>query len=516
MVFVRSARTGKNLHTRRVPSELRALIDAMMPTPRPSRRSERGARASAGLLPLACVSALARSALASGTPAQAQLDFCDGQARAQRVGFDMGCEDPAPPDINSEQNPARTCEEIYEKFPPAPDAMYYFDREGWPNGVSKEWCEMSAPGGPRMEPRSLQVPRAKLCPGLFTDQFNTSQSYDATLTVDGTRWIYQDTIDPNVFWHSTHIDQNSKAWVALDEAAYTSSGSNPDSEYIVNYLDTCNDGTTSTTGFFSGIVVTRDGTVIGGSAECLTVARGMEARSNRSTWVAKPENKGLYDATDNLVPAFLTDSTATVIMQGLAFDEERSVLYSSGGGIDGGIGRIYRTNLKTYLETGTFDQAETEPVMRWKDHVESPVFGYNKMFIDVNPVDGNVYFLDQYREVVKLDVDVGKFVEGQFGGWTLPEEDMFDLTENYGGMQFDSEGNLLICGGKHDTDPNNADPTAAFAYIVRPNGAVTDLMASQSWNANVGPIANCIVDRRTGGIVFTDKRSKRLTLLNCD
>ena len=435
----------------------------------------------------------------------------------------MGCKDPAPPDINSEQNPARSCEEIYEKFPPAPDAMYYFDREGWPNGVTKEWCAMSAPGGPRMEPRSLQVPRAKLCPGLFTDQFNTRLAYDATLTGIDTRWIYQDTIDPNVFWHSTHLDQTSKAWVALDEAAYTSSGSNPDSEYIVNYLDTCNNGTTSTTGFFSGIVVTRDGTVIGGSAECLTVARGMEARSHRSTWDAKPENKGLYDATDDLVPAFLTDSTDTVKMQGFAFDEERSVLYSSGGGFDGGDGKIYRTNLKTYLETGTFDQAETDLVKRWKDFVLSPVFGYNKMFMDVNPVDGNVYFLDQNREVVKIDVDVwkvdgqsgeyaGKFVEGQFGGWTLPEEDMFDpVTENYGGMQFDSEGNLLICGGRHDDVP-----TAAFAYIVRPNGAVTDLMASHSWNSNFGPIANCVVDRRTGGIVFTDKNTKKLTLLTCD
>ena len=145
------------------------------------------------------------------------------------------------------------------------------------------------------------------------------------------------------------------------------------------------------------------------------------------------------------------------------------------------------------------------------------------MFMDVNPVDGNVYFLDQNREVVKIDVDVwkvdgqsgeyaGKFVEGQFGGWTLPEEDMFDpVTENYGGMQFDSEGNLLICGGRHDDVP-----TAAFAYIVRPNGAVTDLMASHSWNSNFGPIANCVVDRRTGGIVFTDKNTKKLTLLTCD
>jgi hypothetical protein len=502
MVFVRATR--KNLHSRRVPSELRALIDAMMSIPRPSRRGERGARASAVLLPLACVSALARSALASGTPAQVQLDFCDGQARAQRVGFDMGCEDPAPPDINSEQNPARSCEEIYENFPPAPDAMYYFNREGWPNGVTKEWCAMSAPGGPRMEPRSLQVPRAKLCPGLFTDQFNTRQSYDATLTGGSTRWIYQDTIDPNVFWHRTHLDQDSKdAWVAMDEAAYTSSGSDPDSAYIVNYFDTCNDRTTAATGLFSGIVVTRDGTVIAGSADCLTVARGWEARSHRSTWNAKPENKGLYNATDNLEP--------TVLMQGFAFDEERGVLYSSGGGHNGMDGEIYRTNLKTYLETGTFNQAETELVMRWKDHVESPVVGYNKTFMDVNPVDGNVYFLDQYREVVKLDVDVGKVVEGQFGGWTLPEEDMFDLMENYGGMQFDSEGNLLICGG---TDDNVA--TAAFAYVVRPNGAVTNLMASQSWNTNVGPIANCVVDRRTGGIVFTDKNSKRLTLLSCD
>ena len=108
----------------------------MMLSPRPSRRGKRGAHASAVLLPLACESALASSALATGTPAQAQLDYCDGQARAQRVGFDMGCKDPAPPDINSEQNPARTCEEIYNMFPPAPDAMYYFDREGWPNGVS--------------------------------------------------------------------------------------------------------------------------------------------------------------------------------------------------------------------------------------------------------------------------------------------------------------------------------------------------------------------------------------------
>ena len=47
-------------------------------------------------------------------------------------------------------------------------------------------------------------------------------------------------------------------------------------------------------------------------------------------------------------------------MQGFAFDEERSVLYSSGGGVNGTVGKIYRTNLTTYLETGTFDQAETE------------------------------------------------------------------------------------------------------------------------------------------------------------
>ena len=82
--------------------------------------------------------------------------------------------------------------------------------------------------------------------------------------------------------------------------------------------------------------------------------------------------------------------------------------------------------------------------------------------------------------------------------------------ESWGGMQFDSEGNLLICGGKHD---NVA--TAAFAYIVRPNGAVTNLTASQSWDDTVGPIANCVVDRRTGGVVFTDKNSKKLTLLTC-
>ena len=488
------------------PSELRALINAMMLSPRPSRRGKRGARASAVLLPLACVSALARSALASGTPAQAQLDYCDGQARAQRVGFDMGCKDPAPPDINSEQNPARTCEEIYNMFPPAPDAMYYFDREGWPNGVSKEWCAMSAPGGPRMEPRSLQVPRAKLCPGLFTGEFSMRRSYNAIPTGGNveTRWIYQDTIDPNVFWHRTKLHDHPKhAWVAMDDSA----SERGEPEYIVNYLDTCNDGNTSTTGFFSGIVVTRDGTVIAGNAECLTVARGLEARSHRSTWDAKPKNKGLYKADESLVD--------TIIMQGLAFDEERSVLYSSGGGPSGRDGRIYRTNLTTYLETGLFNQAETELVTRWEDHVEYNVSGYNKMFMDVNPVDGSVYFLDTHRKVVKIDVDAGKVVEGQFGGWTLPEEHTFDPEEDLGGMQFDSEGNLLICGRTHVHD-SSWYPSTGFAYIVRPNGAVTNLEPSLTENHVVGPIANCVVDHRTGGIAFTDRHSKRLTLLDCD
>ena len=181
----------------------------------------------------------------------------------------------------------------------------------------------------------------------------------------------------------------------------------------------------------------------------------MEARSHRSTWDAKPENKGLYKADESLVD--------TIIMQGLAFDEERSVLYSSGGGPSGRDGRIYRTNLTTYLETGLFNQAETELVTRWEDHVEYNVSGYNKMFMDVNPVDGNVYFLDTHRKVVKIDVDAGKVVEGQFGGWTLPEEDTFDPEEDLGGMQFDSEGNLLICGGTHVHD---GFPYNSFAYIV--------------------------------------------------
>ena len=134
-------------------------------------------------------------------------------------------------------------------FPPAPDAMYYFDREGWPNGVSKEWCAMSAPGGPRMEPRSLQVPRAKLCPGLFTGEFSMRRSYNAIPTGGNveTRWIYQDTIDPNVFWHRTKLQDHPKhAWVAMDDSA----SERGEPEYIVNYLDTCNDGTTPTTGFF--------------------------------------------------------------------------------------------------------------------------------------------------------------------------------------------------------------------------------------------------------------------------
>ena len=135
------------------------------------------------------------------------------------------------------------------------------------------------------------------------------------------------------------------------------------------------------------------------------------------------------------------------------------------------------------------------------------------MFMDVNPVDGNVYFLDTHRKVVKIDVDAGKVVEGQFGGWTLPEEDTFDPEEDLGGMQFDSEGNLLICGGTHVHD---GFPYNSFAYIVRPNGAVTNLEPSLTWNHGVGPIANCVVDHRTGGIAFTDKYSKRLTLLDCD
>ena len=77
-----------------------------------------------------------------------------------------------------------------------------------------------------------------------------------------TRWIYQDTIDPNVFWHRTKLHDHPKhAWVAMDDSA----SERGEPEYIVNYLDTCNDGTTPTTGFFSGIVVTRDGTVIAGT-----------------------------------------------------------------------------------------------------------------------------------------------------------------------------------------------------------------------------------------------------------
>ena len=123
--------------------------------------------------------------------------------------------------------------------------------------------------------------------------------------------------------------------------------------------------------------------------------------------------------------------------------------------------------------------------MRWKDHVNLRCSDTTRCSWTSIPWTATL-FIDQYREVVKLDVDVGKFVEASSADGRF-EEDMFDLMENWGGMQFDSEGNLLICGGKHDTDTYNADATAAFAYIVRPNGAVTDLMASQSWNPNVGP-----------------------------
>ena len=220
----------------------------MMLSPRPSRRGKRGAHASAVLLPLACVSALARSALASGTPAQAQLDYCDGQARAQRVGFDMGCKDPAPPTSTVSRIPRGPARRSIICFPPRPTPCTTSTARGGPRrlkGVVRDVRARRAADGAR----SLQVPRAKLCPGLFTGEFSMRRSYNAIPTGGNveTRWIYQDTIDPNVFWHRTKLQDHPKhAWVAMDDSA----SERGEPEYIVNYLDTCNDGTTPTTGFF--------------------------------------------------------------------------------------------------------------------------------------------------------------------------------------------------------------------------------------------------------------------------
>ena len=77
---------------------------------------------------------------------------------------------------------------------------------------------------------------------------------------------------PERVLHRTKLQDHPKhAWVAMDDSA----SERGEPEYIVNYLDTCNDGTMPTTGFFSGIV-DQDGAVIAGNAECLKSRAGME------------------------------------------------------------------------------------------------------------------------------------------------------------------------------------------------------------------------------------------------
>ena len=79
---------------------------------------------------------------ASRVDSQATLEYCDGQGRAARLGFDVACPVYAiPSEYNNETRPATSCLEIKEIFPAAPSAPYYLKFSA-SAPVEKIWCEM--------------------------------------------------------------------------------------------------------------------------------------------------------------------------------------------------------------------------------------------------------------------------------------------------------------------------------------------------------------------------------------
>ena len=96
------------------------------------RRARRFSRCTL-LLAAAAVAAccMPHSVTAVGLPAsrvdsQATLEYCDGQGRVARLGFDVACPVYAiPSEHNNETRPATSCLEIKEIFPAAPSAPYY-------------------------------------------------------------------------------------------------------------------------------------------------------------------------------------------------------------------------------------------------------------------------------------------------------------------------------------------------------------------------------------------------------
>ena len=211
MVFVRSATTGKNLHTRRVPSELRALIDAMMPSPRPSRRGERGARASA-VPPSPRVRFRARAFRPRlGNSSARTARFLRRSSPRSARGSTWAARTPPLRTSTASRIPRGPARRSMKSFP-APDAMYYFDREGWPNGVSKEWCEMSAPGAAwSLAPSRCRAPSSAR--SLHRSVLHESVVQHDTRNVCGDEMDLSDTIDPNVFWHRTKLHEHPKqAW----------------------------------------------------------------------------------------------------------------------------------------------------------------------------------------------------------------------------------------------------------------------------------------------------------------
>ena len=79
---------------------------------------------------------------ASRVDSQATLEYCDGQGRVARLGFDVACPVYAiPSEYNNETRPATSCLEIKEIFPAAPSAPYYLKFSA-SAPVEKIWCEM--------------------------------------------------------------------------------------------------------------------------------------------------------------------------------------------------------------------------------------------------------------------------------------------------------------------------------------------------------------------------------------
>eukprot|EP00227_Mantoniella_beaufortii_P014028 CAMPEP_0197590838 /NCGR_PEP_ID=MMETSP1326-20131121/12241_1 /TAXON_ID=1155430 /ORGANISM="Genus nov. species nov., Strain RCC2288" /LENGTH=430 /DNA_ID=CAMNT_0043156119 /DNA_START=185 /DNA_END=1481 /DNA_ORIENTATION=- len=365
---------------------------------------------------LACLAAV------SVSEAQ-QAEYCNGQGPAARLGFDIQCEAIVPAAINSPTNPSASCLAIQDAYPPAPDGAYYLTDATNSSLVTKSYCFMSNPKGASVDNGDSMYNRGVLCANLWTDNYKLEYPKNlevATKLGHHQRSLVQDANDPNMLWNSVSASSKIVKWnleLGTQVKEWT------------QYTDT--NGNTQNFAHPEGMDTGPDGKVY---ATQVTSAKIM---------VAEPPD---YETFKELK----WSSGSIVSGRGSAVNADGTILYTSSTDNGRSIYRIDRSDNSVTIV---------------KDQNGAYLNLYGGVFMDINPVDGRLYYID-YANGMRISAwnPVDNVVQkgGLYGDAT------FSHHNNNGGLVIDNEGNMVV-SSTHNMDVVKPDGTIKRIY---PNSAV--------------------------------------------